>query len=110
VEPLESYPHNLFLEMGVELGLVGVVLVLGFLVTSWLAMARARLLRGPAGLQAAVVTALFASAVVNAMFSGDIQTNANVWLAAGLGLGLAMRRDAVAAATAADVVVAPRRL
>ena len=41
--------------------------------------------------QVAVVIALFTAALVNAMFSGDIQTNSNVWLAAGLGLGLSLR-------------------
>ena len=106
VAPLESYPHNLVLETAVELGLVGAILAVGFLVSSWLAMARTRFLPGPAGLQAAVVIALFTSAVVNAMFSGDITTNANVWLAAGLGLGLAMRADG-APDTAVPLV--PRR-
>jgi O-antigen ligase len=96
IAPTDFYPHNLLLEIGVELGLVGLIIVAGFLVTAWLATARARILPGPARLQAAVVTALFSSAVVNAMFSGDIQTNANLWLVAGLALGLAMRGGAAA--------------
>jgi len=48
---------------------------------------------GSAGrFEVAVVAALFAAAIVNAMFSGDIQTNGEIWLVAGLAVGLGPAR------------------
>ena len=99
IDGVEHYPHNLLLEAAVELGLVGVVLVGGFLVAALVSMVRARATQGAGDLQVAVVIALFVSALVNASFSGDIQTNSSVWLYAGLGLGLSIRGSF---ATAAD--------
>ena len=97
ISGINRYPHNLLLEVAAELGLVGLVLVVGFLASTWLAMSRARTLQDRGDLQVAVVIALFAAALVNAMFSGDIQTNSSVWLAAGLGLGLSLRSTLVGA-------------
>jgi O-antigen ligase len=101
IDGIEHYPHNLLLEAGVELGLVGVVFVGGFLVAAFISMMRARSEQGAGDLQVAVVIALFVSALVNASFSGDIQTNSSVWLYAGLGLGLSMR-SALAARSPAE--------
>jgi O-antigen ligase len=81
----------MLLEAAVELGLVGLLLVVAFVVSSWLMLSRARKTLGLGETQTAVVIALFTSALVNAMFSGDIPTNASVWLYAGLGVGLASR-------------------
>ena len=45
-----------------------------------------------------LVAALFAAAVVNAMFSADITRNSDVWLTLGLGIGLASRTRSMAVA------------
>jgi O-antigen ligase len=90
-QPIVDYPHNMLLESAVELGLLGLFLVVAFVVTSWLMLSRARRFLGAGETQTAAVIALFTSALVNAMFSGDIPTNASLWLYAGLGVGLASR-------------------
>ncbi len=89
VNPENLYPHNLLLEVGSELGLVGLVPMIGIIMTggatlvgNWqrsVDLGRAR---------AALVIALFVAAITNAMFSGDLSTNGDVWLALGLGVGL----------------------
>jgi O-antigen ligase len=94
VDGLNRYPHNLLLEVGAELGIIGIALLLGFLASSWLALMRARRQLDSAGrFEAAVVAALFVAAIVNAMFSGDIQTNGEIWLVAGLAVGLGLRGE-----------------
>jgi O-antigen ligase len=92
VDPLNIFPHNLLLEAAAEWGLLGLVPLLGALGVGIAKMAGAvrRPPPGEGGL-AALVTALFAAALVNAMVSGDITTNSDVWLTLGLGLGLASR-------------------
>jgi O-antigen ligase len=98
---LNEYPHNLLLEAAAELGFVGLVLMLGFLVSSWRTILKASSRLGHSGRpQMALVAALFVSAVVNAMFSGDIPTNSDLWLAAGLGLGLRLRESPIGAQAA----------
>jgi O-antigen ligase len=92
VDPLNIFPHNLLLEAAAEWGLLGLVPLLGALGVGIAKMAGGvrRPPHGEGGL-AALVTALFAAALVNAMVSGDITTNSDVWLTLGLGLGLASR-------------------
>ena len=92
VDPVNAFPHNLFLEAGAEWGLLGLVPLLAALGVGVAKMAGAvrRPPHGEGGL-AALVAALFTAALVNAMFSGDITTNSDVWLTLGLGLGLASR-------------------
>jgi O-antigen ligase len=93
------YPHNILLEVGTELGLVGAValvsIVLGFIVRL------ARLWRSTVGqdqLAAALLIALFLTALINACFSGAIQDNREVWLWGGLALGMSGRIAAQPAA------------
>jgi O-antigen ligase len=89
---LNQYPHNLFLEVAAELGLVGLVLLVVFLASSWFGVVRAARRFGlPGRPEVALVASLFTAALVNAMFSGDITTNGGLWLAAGLVLGLRLR-------------------
>jgi O-antigen ligase len=92
VAPLDIYPHNLLLEAAAEWGLLGLVPLLVALGVGIAKMAGAvrRAPYGEGGL-AALLAALFAAAVVNAMVSGAITTNSDVWLTLGLGLGLASR-------------------
>jgi O-antigen ligase len=86
------YPHNLFLEVGVELGLVGIVLLVAILAFGASDLARAWRTGTDADRQdAALVFALLIAAFLNSLFSGALQTNSPLWLAIGLGLGLALR-------------------
>lgn len=86
------YPHNLFLEISVELGVVGLtalLLALGGFVHSlrrcWtLAPDHERLVT-------ALVVAMFANGLVNAQFSDPIQGNFTVWLWGGIAVGMAAR-------------------
>jgi O-antigen ligase len=92
VAPIETYPHNLFLEAAAEWGLLGLLPLVAALGVgaAKLAAAIRRPPPGEGGL-AVLVAALFASALINAMVSGDITTNGDVWLTLGLALGLASR-------------------
>jgi O-antigen ligase len=102
---VELYPHNLLLELGVETGILGLVLV-GAIV----GIAAVRLLRtwararGDERAADAFVLALGTSAFVNASFSGDITTNSQLWLAIGLGVGLSLRTQAAPAALVEPIV------
>jgi O-antigen ligase len=92
INPPMIYPHNLVLEVGVELGLAGVLLVAAFLVHAALRIMTAYR-RGPPRdrLMAAAVMGLFTAAVTNAMLSYAIHGNWEVWLWAGVGTALAAR-------------------
>lgn len=92
VDGFNQYPHNLLLEAAAELGIVGLALVVAFIGSSALALVRARGSALVARPEIAVIAALLASAVTNAMFSGDMPTNSDVWFAGGLALGLSFRR------------------
>ena len=88
----ETFPHNLLLEMAVEVGIIGLVAVASMIVI----MGRRLLLAwrhttGTERLEVTLVFALFVSAIVNALFSGAIQDNTDVWLWGGLGLGIYAR-------------------
>jgi len=93
------YPHNLFLEVATELGIIGIAglfLVLGGFIQ---ALGRCwRLTAGPERLVGALLIAMFVTALVNAQFSDPIQSNGSVWLWGGIAVGmsarLAARRDA----------------
>lgn len=94
VDPLERYPHNLFLETASELGIFGLVPLVGALaVGAWLiANGIGRSKGGDRGLLT-LIAALFASAFTSAMFSTDISADYNVWLFLGLGVGMVARLD-----------------
>jgi O-antigen ligase len=92
LNPTLPYPHNILLEAGVALGIVGVLLIVGIvfgagrrIFSCWrdgLGWDRA---------DAAVLAALFVSALVNAFVSGAIQDNKEIWVWGGLGVGMAAR-------------------
>jgi O-antigen ligase len=85
----ELYPHNILLEAGVELGILGLLAVAAMMWSMAARMAAVwRWSSGGARLDAALLIALFVSAVVNAFFSGAIQDNLPIWVWGGLGLGL----------------------
>jgi O-antigen ligase len=87
-----QYPHNLFLEVASELGIVGLaalVAALGAIVarlgTLWRSTA------GEDRLLATILIALFLTAVTNACISEAIYGNGEVWLWGGLAIGMGAR-------------------
>jgi O-antigen ligase len=79
------------LEAAAELGLPGALAILAVIGAGALGLRRARRAAvGPGRTQAAVVIALFVAALTTAMLSGDLSGDGDVWLAAGIGLGLAL--------------------
>ncbi len=94
VDP-QQYPHNLLLEMGAELGIIGAVAVavtVGVMGQRLAVLWRRAL--GTERLEVTVLIALFVTALVNSMFSGAVQDNYDVWLWGGIGLGLYARGQA----------------
>lgn len=95
--PEERYPHNLFLEVAAELGMLGLLpLLLALGVGAYLIVVSLRRRSAAERGLAALALALLISAFVNAMFSTDITANYDVWLYLGLGLGLASRTTSAA--------------
>lgn len=92
INPPMIYPHNLLLELGVELGIAGVLLMILFLAHAVWRLLRA-FRRGPHGdrVTVAAVLALLTAAVTNAMFSFALHSNWETWLWAGAGTALAAR-------------------
>lgn len=92
LNPGELYPHNILLEVSVELGLVGALLIVGIVASSMRRLfALWRAASGRDKLDAAVLVTLFLIALLNALFSGAIQDNTELWVWAGLGLGMSAR-------------------
>jgi O-antigen ligase len=93
----ESYPHNLILEMGLELGAFAAIAAAWFIISSLRRLFLAwRASVGTDRLEVSVVTALFVAALISAMVSGAIQDNRELWLWAGLGVGMSIRNVRVA--------------
>jgi O-antigen ligase len=109
INPADLYPHDLFLEVAVELGFLGVALVA--LTVGGGAVRLAQVLSRAVGEDrghAALASGLLAAALVNALVSSDIAGNHALWLAVGLGLGLSVRREWVVREDAARVPVQAR--
>lgn len=88
----ELYPHNLILEMAVELGVIGAVTAGWFVVSSLRRLLSAwKSAPDSERLDVSVVISLFISALISAMVSGAIQDNRELWLWAGLGVGMSTR-------------------
>lgn len=75
------HPHNLFLEVLVEGGLVGLILLVMLLATALRPVSMARLRTDPFALCSLM---LFANAFLNAMVSGDLPDNRTMFLMLGL--------------------------
>jgi hypothetical protein len=92
LQPVELYPHNFLLEGAVELGIAGLLALIGLVAWTGARIARAWYAsRDEDRLVAAVIAALFAMAVVNALFSSALPNNKEAWLWAGVAAGLAAR-------------------
>ena len=91
------YPHNIVLEVGAELGVVGLLALAAFVI-SVIVRLLGLLARGgeTAGWSGLVLT-LFVFSLVNAQFSGDVPYNASLWLWGGLASGLVAASRAGAA-------------
>ena len=87
---LDRYPHNVVLETGAELGIIGALITLAFLATSGggILLLWRRSDDDVRRSRAAIVFALFVSAAITALLTGDISGDGPLWLAAGLGIGL----------------------
>lgn len=84
-----QYPHNIFLETGVELGVFGALataVMIGSMLQRmrWLWEMASRRDR----LGVALLLALFISAFINALFSGQISDNSEIWLWGGIAIGV----------------------
>jgi O-antigen ligase len=92
LQPDELYPHNLFLEVSAELGIVGLLLTVGILALGLRSLSQTWRFALPEERPVvAFVVALFVSALVNSLLSSDIQNNSTIWLALGLAIGLELR-------------------
>lgn len=95
INPEQLYPHNIFLETAVELGVAGALIVLGIVVGAIRRLvARWRFSVGAERMDAAVLLALLAAATVNACFSGALPDNLDIWLWAGVAAGMSARAAA----------------
>lgn len=87
------YPHNIVLEMAADHGVIGLVLLLGFLGS----IGRAFIVAASNHKQTAREDPIFSFAAMtlifaflNAQLSGDVPSNSSLWLAGGLIYGLAL--------------------
>ena len=86
----ERYPHNIVLETWAELGVLGVALLVLAIGASLYRLGGLTLRGGEPGALAGLLFALIVYSVVNAMVSGDLAGNKDIWLWMGLGSGLVM--------------------
>ena len=78
---MRGYPHNIILEILVEMGLVGAVFFLVFLLAGVTRLLSEKISNNP---QRVIILALFVNAFVNAMLSGDIPDNRFLFSVVGL--------------------------
>jgi O-antigen ligase len=88
------YPHNILLEVGLELGVLGLLAFVVMLGSIGIRLARLwRETRLGERLDASLLIALFASAVVNAFFSGALPDNKDIWRWGGIAVGMYAYRE-----------------
>lgn len=76
------YPHNLFLEVGAEGGLIALISMIG--VTVWCAVSAFRAFRETKTATSLMIAAFYIFSLVNAQFSSDIVGNRMLWVAIAL--------------------------
>lgn len=97
-----DYPHNVVLEAWVEDGILGLFTVAGTIFLGLRILWRAR---AEDAVQLAGAGAIFLFGLINALFSGDIPTNFQLWIGVGLVWLLRLPRPAKRLASAA--ILAP---
>jgi len=78
---MRGYPHNIILEILVEMGLVGAVFFFIFLLAGITRLFSEKISNNP---QRMIILALFVNAFINAMLSGDIPDNRFLFSVVGL--------------------------
>ncbi len=79
---LAEYPHNMVAEIAAELGVVGLVALLG-----WLGLAMRGALRSP------LLVSLLTATTVFMLFSGSVASNVEFWLFSGLAVAMISRKE-----------------
>jgi O-antigen ligase len=88
------YPHNILLEVGLELGALGLLALVVMIGSIAVRLARLwRETRLGERLEASLLIALLASAVVNAFFSGALPDNKDIWRWGGVAIGMYAYRE-----------------
>jgi O-antigen ligase len=88
---MDLYPHNIFLEIMVEYGLVGLTLFVGLLIYGWRALGRSSLAHhDPVRV---LIVMLVVNTLANALVSGDIPDNRALFGMLGLMVFTAAKRD-----------------
>jgi O-antigen ligase len=82
------YPHNIVLEVGTELGVLGLLALAAFVISVIVRLLRLLAGGGESAGWAGLLLTLFVFSLVNAQFSGDVPYNDGLFLWAGLASGL----------------------
>ena len=83
------YPHNIVLEIGSELGILGLLAFAAFVISVVVRLLRLIARGGESAGWSGLLLTLFVFSLVNAQFSGDVPYNSGLWLWGGLASGLA---------------------
>jgi O-antigen ligase len=98
IDPVLEYPHNILLEVAVELGIIGLLALVTMIVSMMRRVSYVwRKTFGYERLEASLIIGLLLMAIVNACFSGAIQDNRDVWIWGGIGIGVYARLRAAPA-------------
>jgi O-antigen ligase len=88
------YPHNILLEIGLEIGVLGLLAFTLMIGSIGVRLARLwRETRLDERLEASLLIALLASALVNAFFSGALPDNKDIWRWGGIAVGMYAYRE-----------------
>ena len=91
---IRAYPHNIFLEVFFELGIIGLLIFVGMLFYAWRLLPPKRILQQEPWMM--LVAAQLLSAFINANISGDLNDNKLFWAFLGMMAVCALRRGEVA--------------
>ncbi|MCB1221168.1 MAG: O-antigen ligase family protein [Planctomycetales bacterium] len=87
---IRAYPHNIFLEVFFELGIIGLLMFVGMLFYAWRLLPPKRVLQREPWMMLAAAQLL--SAFINANISGDLNDNKLFWAFLGMMAVCALRR------------------
>ena len=83
------YPHNIVLEIGSELGILGLLAFAAFVISVIVRLLGLLARGGESAGWSGLLLTLFMFSLVNAQFSGDMPYNSGLWLWGGIAGGLA---------------------